>query len=29
MTYESALNQGTTFTIIFKPSILIAHDSVD
>jgi PAS domain S-box-containing protein len=29
MTYESALNQGTTFTIIFKPSLLIAHDSVD
>jgi len=29
MTYESALNEGTTFTIIFKPSILIAHQSID
>jgi signal transduction histidine kinase len=29
MSYESALNEGTTFTIIFKPSILIAHQSID
>ena len=29
LTYESALNEGTTFTIIFKPSILIAHEVYD
>ena len=29
MTYESVLNEGTTFTIIFKPSILIAHEDYD
>jgi signal transduction histidine kinase len=29
LTYESVLNEGTTFTIIFKPSILIAHQSID
>lgn len=29
MTYESELNEGTTFTIIFKPSTLIAHQIQD
>jgi PAS domain S-box-containing protein len=29
MSYESALNEGTTFTIIFKPSILITQESID
>lgn len=29
MSYESALNEGTTFTIIFKPSILITQQSID
>lgn len=29
MSYESALNEGTTFTIIFNPSILITQESLD
>jgi len=29
MSYESVLNEGTTFTIIFKPSILITQESID